>query len=210
MILGQPLFPGESGVDQLVEIIKVLGTPVRDQLMAMNPNYTEFKFPTIKAHPWQKVFRQRTSPDCIDFVSNLLQYDPKVRPNGMEALLHEFFDELRDQNTKLSSSKPLPDLFDFYKEEQAQMVELVTQKKDSSLLERWTPTWVRERYPYAAAAVKHVESQVQQAGGKVGSSSNSGGAQKSSPEQGQQADSSQAPQVSGVPPAGSQPSTASV
>ena len=24
MILGQPLFPGESGVDQLVEIIKVL------------------------------------------------------------------------------------------------------------------------------------------------------------------------------------------
>ena len=30
MLLGQPLFPGESGVDQLVEIIKVLGTPTRD------------------------------------------------------------------------------------------------------------------------------------------------------------------------------------
>lgn len=27
LLLGQPLFPGESGVDQLVEIIKVLGTP---------------------------------------------------------------------------------------------------------------------------------------------------------------------------------------
>lgn len=27
MLLGQPLFPGDSGVDQLVEIIKVLGTP---------------------------------------------------------------------------------------------------------------------------------------------------------------------------------------
>jgi len=32
MLLGQPLFPGESGVDQLVEIIKVLGTPTRDQI----------------------------------------------------------------------------------------------------------------------------------------------------------------------------------
>lgn len=30
LLLGQPLFPGESGVDQLVEIIKVLGTPTRD------------------------------------------------------------------------------------------------------------------------------------------------------------------------------------
>lgn len=32
LMLGQPLFPGESGVDQLVEIIKVLGTPTREQI----------------------------------------------------------------------------------------------------------------------------------------------------------------------------------
>jgi hypothetical protein len=51
----QPLFPGESGVDQLVEIIKVLGTPTREEIKCMNPNYTEFKFPQIKAHPWHKV-----------------------------------------------------------------------------------------------------------------------------------------------------------
>ena len=29
LLLGQPLFPGESGVDQLVQIIKILGTPTR-------------------------------------------------------------------------------------------------------------------------------------------------------------------------------------
>ncbi len=55
LILGQPLFPGESGVDQLVEIIKVLGTPTREQIKSMNPNYTEYKFPQIKACPWTKV-----------------------------------------------------------------------------------------------------------------------------------------------------------
>ena len=55
MLLGQPLFPGESGVDQLVEIIKVLGTPTREEIQSMNSNYTEFKFPQIKAHPWHKV-----------------------------------------------------------------------------------------------------------------------------------------------------------
>ena len=55
LMLGQPLFPGDSGVDQLVEIIKVLGTPTKEQIKSMNPNYTEFKFPQIRAHPWSKV-----------------------------------------------------------------------------------------------------------------------------------------------------------
>uniref|UniRef100_A0A0A9CMN0 non-specific serine/threonine protein kinase n=1 Tax=Arundo donax TaxID=35708 RepID=A0A0A9CMN0_ARUDO len=55
LLLGQPLFPGESAVDQLVEIIKVLSTPTREEIRCMNPNYTEFKFPQIKACPWHKV-----------------------------------------------------------------------------------------------------------------------------------------------------------
>ncbi len=56
-------------MDQLVEIIKVLGTPSREEIHAMNPNYTEFKFPQIKAHPWAKVFSKRMPPDAVDLVS---------------------------------------------------------------------------------------------------------------------------------------------
>lgn len=55
LLLGQPIFPGDSGVDQLVEIIKILGTPTREQIREMNPNYTEFKFPQIRPHPWPRV-----------------------------------------------------------------------------------------------------------------------------------------------------------
>lgn len=77
LLLGQPLFPGESGVDQLVEIIKVLGTPQREEIEAMNPNYTEFQFPQIKAHSWNKIFRSRTPPEAIDLLEKMLVYDPK-------------------------------------------------------------------------------------------------------------------------------------
>ena len=48
LLLGVPLFPGESGVDQLVEIIKVLGTPSLDEIQQMNQNYSEYKFPQVK------------------------------------------------------------------------------------------------------------------------------------------------------------------
>ncbi|KAL0436022.1 UNVERIFIED_CONTAM: Shaggy-related protein kinase alpha [Sesamum radiatum] len=110
--LGQPLF-GESGVDQLVEIIKVLGTPTREEIKCMNPNYTEFKFPQIKAHPWHKIFHKRMPPEAVDLVSRLLQYSPNLRCTALEALVHPFFDELRDPNVRLPNGRFVPPLFNF-------------------------------------------------------------------------------------------------
>ncbi|XP_021977845.1 shaggy-related protein kinase delta [Helianthus annuus] len=52
-------------------VVHVLGTPTRKEIKSMNPNYTEFRFPRIKPHPWHKV----------------------------EACVHPFFDELRDPTT---------------------------------------------------------------------------------------------------------------
>lgn len=140
LMLGQPLFPGESGIDQLVEIIKVLGTPTREQIRTMNPNYMEHKFPQIKPHPFNKVrlwlrewtdaasdadflipqvFR-RAPPEAIDLISALLEYTPTQRLRAIEAMCHPFFDELRDPNTRLPDSRhpnnpprELPNLFDF-------------------------------------------------------------------------------------------------
>jgi len=123
LMLGQPLFPGESGIDQLVEIIKVLGTPTREQIRTMNPNYMEHKFPQIKPHPFNKVFR-KADGNAIDLIARLLEYTPPERQSAIDAMVHPFFDELRDPNTKLPDSRhgsgqlrDLPNLFDFSKHE---------------------------------------------------------------------------------------------
>jgi len=135
LMLGSPLFPGESGIDQLVEIIKVLGTPTRDQIRTMNPNYMEHKFPQIKPHPFSKVSRLRPSfvsaanmhqvfrkadPAAINLIERLLEYTPTQRLSAIEAMVHPFFDELRDPATKLPDSRhpnapnrELPQLFNF-------------------------------------------------------------------------------------------------
>ncbi|KAI5017527.1 hypothetical protein ZWY2020_042415 [Hordeum vulgare] len=55
LLIGQPLFPGESGVDQLVEIIKILGTPTREEI-------------SFLCMP----------PEAVDLVSRLLQYSPNL------------------------------------------------------------------------------------------------------------------------------------
>ena len=45
----------------------------------MNPNYQEFKFPSIRAHPWSKVFHRRMPADALSLVSRLLVYSPDRR-----------------------------------------------------------------------------------------------------------------------------------
>ncbi|CAL9135128.1 unnamed protein product [Musa textilis] len=116
LLLGQPLFPGDSAVNQLVEIIKVLGTPTREEIRCMNPGYTEFRFPQIKAHPWHKIFHKRMPPEAIDLTSRLLQYSPSFRCTALEACTHPFFDELREPNARLPNGRPLPPLYNFKQE----------------------------------------------------------------------------------------------
>ncbi|KAI7750372.1 hypothetical protein M8C21_014698 [Ambrosia artemisiifolia] len=98
-------------------LLIVLGTPTREEIKCMNPNYTEFKFPQIKAHPWHKIFHKRTPPEAVDLVSRLLQYSPNLRCNALEACIHPFFNELRDPNTRLPNGRPLPPLFNFKPQE---------------------------------------------------------------------------------------------
>ncbi|KAK4921230.1 glycogen synthase kinase 3 [Elasticomyces elasticus] len=85
----------------------------------MNPNYMEHKFPQIKPHPFSKVFR-KADPNAIDLISRLLEYTPTQRLSAIEAMVHPFFDELRDPNTRLPDSRhsngttrELPTLFEF-------------------------------------------------------------------------------------------------
>ena len=133
LLLGQPLFVGESGVDQLVEIIKVLGTPTQAQIESMNKNYSEFKFPHVKQTPWNRVFKSRTPPDAIDLISKVLVYDPERRLKPLEALLHPFFDELREQKTVLPNGDKMIDLFDFSREEIA--------STSPEIMEQLIPKW---------------------------------------------------------------------
>ena len=129
------MFPGDSGVDQLVEIIKVLGTPTKDQIEKMNPNYTTFKFPQIKACPWAKVLPPRTPEPAFDLCDQLLKSVPGDRINPYLVMAHPFFDDLRKKGTALDESgRTLPPLYNFTEDELKGMDELSVREK---ILPEW-------------------------------------------------------------------------
>ncbi|GMM49442.1 serine/threonine protein kinase [Starmerella bacillaris] len=143
LMLGMPLFPGGNGIDQLVEIIKVLGTPAKEQIRAMNPHYnSDHRFPQIKPHPLSRVFK-KASPEALDLLKDLLQYSPESRPTALEVLTYPYFDELRAPETTIpnwrSPQEPniaLPELFNFTNTELSIRPDLV---------DKLVPSYARQR-----------------------------------------------------------------
>jgi glycogen synthase kinase 3 beta len=62
------------------------------------------------------VFRPRTAPEAIDLVSKLLEYTPGARLSAVEAMIHGFFDELRQEGARMPNGKDFPPLFNFTRE----------------------------------------------------------------------------------------------
>lgn len=79
----------------------------------MNPDYKGAKMPNIKPTPWTKVFQNcKVDPMAIDLLSKVLIYNPEKRLKPLEALMHPYFDELRNPKCKING-KSLENLFNF-------------------------------------------------------------------------------------------------
>jgi len=135
MFLGEPIFPGTSSKDQMIKIVNLLGTPNAADIAAMNKS-ANVKFPATTSQGLAKKFSPRTSPQVIDLLSKILVYDPKKRLHPLEALMHPYFDELRNQKLTING-KEIVELFNFTKEE-------VSHKP--SLLSKLIPAWANNQH----------------------------------------------------------------
>ncbi|XP_012524644.1 cyclin-dependent kinase-like 4 [Monomorium pharaonis] len=98
MVTGKPLFPGDSDVDQLYRIMKVLGP-----LSGKQPANSSGKHIILLRHakPDETVGSARSTtlrdlfstwtPVAIDFLTQCLRIDPTVRPKCLVLLQHPFF-----------------------------------------------------------------------------------------------------------------------
>ena len=91
----QPLFPGDSEVQQLLHIFKLLGTP-NEQVW---PGVTSLKdwhaVPQWKPQELSK-FYPELDTQGIDLMKKMLRYAPADRITAKDALLHPYFDGVRE------------------------------------------------------------------------------------------------------------------
>lgn len=89
----QPLFPGDSDIDQLYKIQQILGPPTDEQLRALanSPRYAHVKFPPMQPpEGLRSRYGGRLDRVGIDFMERLLRMEPLNRMSAAEALEHPY------------------------------------------------------------------------------------------------------------------------
>ncbi|KAI9060082.1 Pkinase-domain-containing protein [Trametes sanguinea] len=90
LILRTTYLPGESDMDQLKTIFRVLGTPIEDDWPGHTklPDYVPVgQFPKTSL---RDLFTAASS-DCLNLLSKCLIYDPRRRISAKDALNHPYF-----------------------------------------------------------------------------------------------------------------------
>eukprot|EP00929_Paragymnodinium_shiwhaense_P068785 TRINITY_DN34661_c0_g1_i1.p1 TRINITY_DN34661_c0_g1~~TRINITY_DN34661_c0_g1_i1.p1 ORF type:complete len:424 (-),score=46.77 TRINITY_DN34661_c0_g1_i1:133-1404(-) len=102
MLLGQAVFGGADGLDQLCKIMEILGTPTAADIHAMNPEYDASVLfrEHVEAVPWIDVLGTGAPPDVRDLVKSLLQFNPAKRPRPLQVMASPVHDEVRQMAKK--------------------------------------------------------------------------------------------------------------
>ena len=88
----RPLFPGSSEADELYKICSVLGSPTlhtwpEGMKLAQAIN---FKWPQMPGTPLQQLI-PNASPEAIQLMMDMMQYDPQKRPTASQCLQYPYF-----------------------------------------------------------------------------------------------------------------------
>ncbi|VDK26095.1 unnamed protein product [Taenia asiatica] len=107
LVTGDPLFCGDSGIDQLFHIFRIMGVPTEESWpgVTMLQDYNFNSFPSWyqnRLSSRNKIVRALDAKG-FDLLTMLLRYDPLSRMFAQRALLHPYFGNL-DKNLLSSVS----------------------------------------------------------------------------------------------------------
>ncbi|CAJ0586750.1 unnamed protein product, partial [Mesorhabditis spiculigera] len=91
LLLRNPIFPGESDLDQLIKIYRFLGTPTTEDwpLMESLPDYIPFREPCQRVD-LRQVF-SAVSDSAIELLEKMLEFDPLKRWDSDQCLSSVYF-----------------------------------------------------------------------------------------------------------------------
>lgn len=98
-----PLFPGDNELDQMQKIQNVLGAPSQEVLNQYKKcsfdHVNDINVSTTKKGCGINKYLSHSSPEFIDLILKMLNYNPEERLSAKQALQHPFFKDISDVNT---------------------------------------------------------------------------------------------------------------
>lgn len=135
---GQPVFPGESEIDQLYVIQKMIGPlpPEQMHLFNLNPRFRGLKFPSeIKPCTLRQKYQQSLQADLLEFLEATLRLEARKRLTIDQCADHHAFQRFRGDSTEKENSKGGSDYFTERPRKEIQFEEPEKGKREENCVE---------------------------------------------------------------------------
>jgi len=109
LIGGTPMFPGTTTLDQLERVIAVTGFPNKEDLASVKSRFTESMLENVNVKE-RKSFQSlypSASPEGLDLLSKLLQFNPAKRISSTDALKHPFLKQFWNPEEEMTMKSPI-------------------------------------------------------------------------------------------------------
>lgn len=110
MIQGEPLFPGRHYLEQLNLILEVVGTPSPDETSWISNDRARNYVQGLPPRPGRNLVdyfnRWKPSPECLDLLKRLLDFNPHTRINVNDALAHPYLTQYYDPQDEPVAEQP--------------------------------------------------------------------------------------------------------
>ena len=110
LVSGRPLFPGASTMDQLERVVAFTGMPNKEEIESMNCQMTETMLANLTFSRPKLILEEKlagASPDAIDLIKKLCQFDPNKRPDAATCLMHPYLAAFHSESREVSSENPI-------------------------------------------------------------------------------------------------------
>ena len=114
LMLGKPLFPGKSTLDQLARVLEITGYPNKEDVESMQSTLAHTmleSLPSIKHKRIRDIF-PTASDETVDLLKKLLQFNPIKRPTAEEVLKHPFVKQFHNPEDEPECHKKIDIPFD--------------------------------------------------------------------------------------------------
>ncbi|NXU01241.1 MK15 kinase, partial [Buphagus erythrorhynchus] len=141
MLLGKPLFPGTSTMNQIEQILRVIPAPSPEDILALQSEYKASVINHMSSRQrvaFEEIFPSSTPLPALDLLKKLLVFNPAKRLTAEEALQHPYVSRFhcpsREPSLDFDVILPLGDDVQLsVAEYRNKLYEMILEKKSKSL-----------------------------------------------------------------------------
>uniref|UniRef100_A0A6B2LFJ2 Protein kinase domain-containing protein n=1 Tax=Arcella intermedia TaxID=1963864 RepID=A0A6B2LFJ2_9EUKA len=114
ILLGKPLFPGTSTMNQLDRILELTGFPSAEDILSIKSSFVETFMENLTVHKKRSLKKELShcTPETRKLLKRFLVFNPSKRILIEEAFTHPYLSEYFDEKDIRTRRKPLKRVFD--------------------------------------------------------------------------------------------------